>query len=612
MPLAWSYQRTSTTRQAGADKSGMDRQEAALAQWLADHPDYQLAEALVDAGVSGGKGKNRTKGALARFIQGGRDGTVPPGSCLVVESLSRFSREVATATLRTLLNDVWGQNLSVAFCAYGGEVLTGDLIDRESHRLHAILGSIQQARAEYEERQRRSRGACAKRRQLQDQGATPPGRIPWWLTRSPSGEIELDPINTDTVRRLVALTIAGNGQNILARTAQQEGRPNPKGGQTWTPEQARNTVDHPALSGDLVRKDKTVHGYYPAAITRAEHEQLRQALALLAEKYASTGKRVSGKNLFQGLAFCHHCGGPIGRQRPNPNGRADHQGYVRCSRAARGLTDADGNPCPGGSAGILIEDWEPHVITRLSTAVWSELLRRPDDESRLHDLRQREHDLMQAAARDAERLAQLEQRAEDTWASGADDELIATANRAVAKAREKAAASKRSADEVQQEIAVLTAMPQAGEVAAELEDRISTFMRGLADATPEQRVEFNRWLCARRPVIRLELDVATRQVGLRVGDGPIDWAPLAGAARRAALAAGEMDPHVAVDVGDRFTVLTQAGRILGNNVVPETPEQIEQFKAGARQAVNDLLGGDHQFNAAEIEALVDEVLAQQP
>ena len=120
MPLAWSYQRTSTTKQAGADKSGMDRQEQALTDWLASHPDYQLAEALVDAGVSGGKGRNRTKGALARFIAGGRDKTIPPGSVLVVESLSRFSREVATSTLRTLLNDVWGQGLGIAFCAYGG------------------------------------------------------------------------------------------------------------------------------------------------------------------------------------------------------------------------------------------------------------------------------------------------------------------------------------------------------------------------------------------------------------------------------------------------------------------------------------------------------------
>ena len=538
MPLAWSYQRTSTSKQAGADKSGMDRQEQALTDWLASHPDYQLAEALVDAGVSGGKGRNRTKGALARFIAGGRDKTIPPGSVLVVESLSRFSREVATSTLRTLLNDVWGQGLGIAFCAYGGEVLTGELIDREAHRLHGLLGGIQQARAEYEERQRRSKGACVKRRQLQDQGITPPGRIPWWMTRNADGTISLDTVNTATVRRLVELATAGHGQNIIARTLQDEGRPAPKGGKVWTPEMARNTVDHPALAGDLVRRDRTVPAYYPAAITQAEHSALQAALAVLAQKYSSTGKRVHGKNLFQGLAFCSHCGGPIGRQRPNPKGRADHPGYIRCSRAARGIKDADGNRCPSGSSSTLLDAWEAHCLTRLHDAVWVELLHRPDDEQRIDELRQQHHDLVQAADRDTSKLQQLEHRAEDLWASGGDAELIATATRAVSKAREKAAASQQMAMEVERELTALLALPQAGQQAQELQERITAFIKGLPTATEDERLGFNRWLVTRQPPIRFELDAATQRVGLQVGDGAMAWQTLTPRLDLAALKAG--------------------------------------------------------------------------
>jgi DNA invertase Pin-like site-specific DNA recombinase len=526
MPLAWSYQRTSTAKQAAADRSGMDRQEAALRQWLADHPDYQLAEALVDAGVSAGKGRHRTKGALARFIQGGRDGTIPPGSCLVVESLSRFSREVATSTLRTLLNDVWGQGLAVAFCAYGGEVLTEELIATESHRLHGLLGGIQQARAEYEERQRRSKGACVKRNQLQDEGITTRGRIPWWMVRLPDGTIALDPINTATVRRIVELATAGNGQNLIARTVQDEGRPNPKGKAAWTPEQARNTIDHPALSGDLVRRDRTLQGYYPAAISRVEHSALQQALAVNAEKFSSTGKRVHGKNLFQGVAFCHYCGGPIGRQRPNPNGRADHPGYARCSRAARGMKDANGEPCAGGSSSIYLDSWEAHCLTRLHRAVWAELLHRPDDAQRLQELRQQHSDLQQAADRDAAQLQRLEQRAEAQWADGADDELIATATRAVSRAREKAQQSAAAAAAAAQELATIEAMPQSDEQAAAMAERIAAFIRGLPDAGEAERISFNRWLCSRRPAVRFELDVHRQRVGLQVGSSAIDWQPL--------------------------------------------------------------------------------------
>ena len=64
MPLDWSYSRVSRDAQAGSDRSGLERQEQALQHWLADHPDYELAESLVDPGVSAGKGKQSTTGAL--------------------------------------------------------------------------------------------------------------------------------------------------------------------------------------------------------------------------------------------------------------------------------------------------------------------------------------------------------------------------------------------------------------------------------------------------------------------------------------------------------------------------------------------------------------------
>ena len=515
----------------------MDRQEAALAQWLAEHPDYTLAEALVDAGVSAGKGRHRTKGALAKFIQGGRDGTVPPGSCLVVESWSRFSREVATASLRTLLNDVWGQGLAISFCT-DGVILTSELIDREDHRLHALLGAMGQARREYEERQRRSKGAAVKRRQLQDAGQVTPGRIPWWLQREADGSLALDPVGTETVRQMVALAIAGRGQNLVAREMQAQGRLAPKGGTVWSAAMARNTLDHPALSGDLVRRDKTLPGYYPAAISKAEHEQLRAATALLTEKHQTTGSRVHGRNLFQGTAFCAHCGGPLARLRPNPRSRAGHPGYIRCLRSTRGVKDADGNRCPGGTGSVQLDGWEAHCLVRLDKAVWTELLHRPADAERLRELQQQHRDAEQAADQAAAVLQRLEAKAEETWAAGGDDELIATATRAVSKAREKAGFARAAADATRKELAALQALPQPAEQAVELQREVKAFMRGLPTATAEERVGFGRWLMSRQPAIRLLLNIQERSCGLQVGDQQPVWERLNPALDLAALEVG--------------------------------------------------------------------------
>jgi hypothetical protein len=298
---------------------------------------------------------------------------------------------------------------------------------------------------------------------------------------------------------------------------------------------------------------------------------------------------VSGKNLFQGVAFCRYCGGPIGRQRPNPKGRADHPGYVRCSRAARGLKDADGEPCAGGSTSVLLDEWEAHCLTRLQRAVWVELLRRPDDEEQIAQLRQQHHDLAQAADRDANRLTQLEERAEETWASGADEELIATANRATAKARDKAAASRAAAAEVEQELAALLALPQADQLAAEIDEQIRSFMQQLPSADADDRMRFNRWLVSRRPAIRFELDVAQNLVGLAVGDGEPDWQPLAAVARRRALADGIVNPAGARDQpGIGATVLTRDGEMVLEPMPGELDESKDWEQIGYDQAMEDL------------------------
>lgn len=59
----------------------------------------------------------------------------------MVETQSRFSREMATSTLDVLPSDMWGQGLAISFCTDGG-ALDQALIDREDNRLHGVNGAI--------------------------------------------------------------------------------------------------------------------------------------------------------------------------------------------------------------------------------------------------------------------------------------------------------------------------------------------------------------------------------------------------------------------------------------------------------------------------------------
>lgn len=518
MPLAFSYQRVSTGAQAEADRSGFDRQNAALNDWLLSHPDYTLAATLLDAGVSAGHGKHRRTGALSRFINGVRTGAVPPGSCLVVESLTRFSREAERTVLETLLRDIWGAGVAIAVVADGGVPLTADLIDREPHRLFALLGAISQARREFEERQRRSKGACAKRRQQQDAGQSPPGRHPWWLVRVDDG-FDLDPDRAAIVRRIVQLATDGLGSTRIAQQLHATGTPTPSGRSIWSPKAVQHLLHHTALLGTLERRDRSVRGYYPPVITEQQHQALLQAMQQRS-KHSAAPAAIHTRNLFQGISRCVTCNGPIAYTRPNPNGRPEHRGYVHCRNAAHKVG------CTGSSKVLRLDQFEAHVLTRLTMDTWASYL--AGDATKAQQRLDAEAALtvaQQQLDKALDQLQRAERRAEDAWLSD-DEETVATAQRAIARLRAAAADHQQQRDDAAEVLGRLTTAPQAEEVVAALRERTAAFLRGIATADADERLRFNRWLAARSPELRIVVDCGTKQVGLALGEAELDWQPV--------------------------------------------------------------------------------------
>jgi hypothetical protein len=483
-----------------------------LAQWLADHPEYQLAEALVDAGMSAGSGKHRMRGALARFIEGGRNGAVPPGSCLVVESWSRFSREVATDSLRTLLNDVWGQGLAISFCT-DGVVLSGDLIDREDYRLHGLLGAMGQARREWEERSRRSKGAVLKREELQDQGHRPRGRLPFWIERNPVGELVISSTYGPVILRAVDLAINGLGMQLIAEQLNAEGCPppptqgnrnqyRPEGGRRWGQGNVSRLLRHPALIGTLERQNAgSLPGYYPAAVTLERWSQLRAAIDKRNSiKGAIRGKSHRAQNLFQTLLRCCCCGGPVGYIPPAKRARAGHPGYVACRHGAGGR-----NGCTMRGH-VEYDRVEAHCLDRLSATAWEELLHRPEDAQERQELEQEVAIFEQEAERLRGQLGLAERRAEDAWLQE-DDERTRTAERALKRLREALADTAQQQARAQQSLAVVRSRPQSADQAAVMRAKVAEFVASIREANGVERLAFNRWLLAQETSIQFRLHI---------------------------------------------------------------------------------------------------------
>ena len=600
MPQCWSYRRTSTTRQAKEDRSGMDRQEAALARWLAAHPEYVLQEALVDPGVSAGRGRHRKRGALSKFIEGGRTGAVPPGSCLVVESMSRFTREAERSALETLLLDVWGQGLAVAFADGDGEVLTGKLIDKEPHRLYGLLGAISQARAEWNERSRRSIGAAVKARQLQDQGQRTGGPTPWWIARDDRGELVRDQAGgmvvdltaAATIHRAVELAINGMGTTLIAATLEEEGhRPPPTSNRRsqhgpargkWTHGRLSFLLRHQSLLGTLIRKDAPpIPGYYPAVLTPARWAELRAAM----ERRDKMRGRLRGSsqkvhNLFQNVARCACCGGPISYHKPSIRSRKTHPGFVACR---------EGNLREGGTCSNTgythYDEFEAHCLTRLGSSDWEALLRRPEDDAGRLELEVEVGRLTMERDRLQAQLDAAQIRAEAAWLEGATETRLATIEGAMEKLRATLQGVQSDLAGAEQQLAIIRATPTGSDAAAEMQERVSEFWLGLRQASAGDRLAFNRWLLSRAPAIQFRVHPG-KQIELVVGGQSQGVEPLGPEARLMAMEDGFVDP-ITVELPSLSSVIDR--KHAQKHLSAAEIEKLESGTPEERAAAFDLL-----------------------
>ena len=179
-----SYVRVSTEGQL--DGSGIKRQENAYQEWLRRNLDYENLDEFKDLGISG-RGKNSKAGALNKIIEKAEKGEIPFGTCLVVESMSRLSREVPKDALELLLR-IFKSGLTIAFTEYGGKVFDGKGNDPAWFQL---LGGMMQASIEWQTKQERIVGAFDAIQENLENGkldhfkgrekGTKHGLYPFWL-----------------------------------------------------------------------------------------------------------------------------------------------------------------------------------------------------------------------------------------------------------------------------------------------------------------------------------------------------------------------------------------------------------------------------------------------
>jgi DNA invertase Pin-like site-specific DNA recombinase len=346
MPKVYSYSRFSTPEQAAGDS---ERRQVEAAQSFAAEHGLELDDRLkiADLGVSAYRGANLAPDAgLGKFLDAVKQGLVDAGSVLLLESLDRFSR-MEPVKVQHELTGLLLAGVQVATLADGKIYSRESLAKDNGLGLMIALMVAIRAHEESETKGRRVAAAWAQKRKEMREGKADKltARAPAWL-RWTGEEWATDQTKADTVRRVYALTLAGEGEHKIAERFNREGLPPLGRGKRWHRSSVAKLLRNRAVIGDLVpghiehkdgKKLRVLEDPIPGAFPAIISEDDWQAVRALKDGRAGAVRGIAAArplgNVLAGLARCPVCGSTMTRVSKGPKGGA---AKLVCTRAKAG------------------------------------------------------------------------------------------------------------------------------------------------------------------------------------------------------------------------------------------------------------------------------------
>ena len=356
---AYSYIRFSDPSQAEGDS---------YRRQLADTVAYCKAKELelvsdseymfFDKGISAYSGKLRDDTTeLSRFLGLVKDGSIAPGSTLIVESLDRLSREHVRAALPRFM-DLLNAGINI-HTLHSNKTYTHDSNDEMD-----LFQSILEMSRSHRESLWKSQRIASRWHEKQEQArkGVPMGKTkPAWLDLEyANGEKEKPTgfkVNhlQHVVKKIFQYTLDGYGRNVVARMLNEAGIPAFKVNSGWGQSSIQQVLTNEAVLGIYQPTTKGEDGkrvprgepinYYPAIIDKEMFEAARAAVA--GRDSAKARTQTPEFQIWQGLAKCYLCESPL---HSYSNGRKGAPRWMRCYNAKKGQ-------CTAGS--IQVDKLEP-------------------------------------------------------------------------------------------------------------------------------------------------------------------------------------------------------------------------------------------------------------
>ena len=188
-------------------------------------------------------------------------------------------------------------------------------------------------------------------------------------------------------------------------------------------------------------------------------------------------------------------------------------------------------------------------------------------------------------------LAAAEIRAEAAWLEEITEIRHATIDRVIKKLTTSLQGAVEALAGAEQQLAILRARPSGSDAAGEMMERVSEFWRQLKQASPADRLAFNRWLNSRDPAITFRVHPG-KQIELLVGGESQGVEPLDPEGRLSAMEDGFMDPIIA---GSSITSRDADLSFL----TPDQRQKLERGTPEERLEINALVVAEFDRKAME-------------
>ena len=511
----------------------MARQKRARDQWLAAHPDYQLAD-TIEVAISGRK-KNR----FDWFINGG----YPPGTVLLVEDIDRLSRMEVDAGIRELLA-IFDKGLAIAVCPYEDDEYSVwnqlDVIADFNRGGEEIVRELQRARRESERKRERRLGAVDKKYEAIREGNLntafkPRGKsktarsFPFWVDLDPKGNDGRGKFvfneHYPLIARIWELARTMGGARI-AEVLMDEGfkSPYPRKGKPkfLSDEVVRNILRRRSAMGEFQPTKKgnkpngdPIPGVFPPVVTPAEFNEIR---GIIEERDTGLGHTKSKKktNLFEKRSFCANCGGLMGVAPTSPKRLADgsmkaYPGKFRCRVGHK----TKGRDCNVNGQQIGVTYDEVALLQMLSEFRWED---RYSSTAHNEEINQQRQHLLALDSTRAQKQRDLEKVTLSIEKTALAGEVVSTAQTKLEKRLGGELIDAENAVAIAESRLKALQSKTVGKAAArEARARLKAFM-DLGRHDLAEREKFNEWIHSTGLVVLV--DPRTKQ--LEIGPGKIE------------------------------------------------------------------------------------------